>query len=220
LSRSKLEESARFRRPKAVCDHAGLAVSGLWPRPAVSAVPQTGIEPVAYRLGGGRSIRLSYWGQTCGSPPGSVAASGDRRGEDPGESSASTRSTRPAVHPSCPEPRTRPCWWANTTICTRSRKASLRRMAPTWVFTVDSLTKTSLAISVFDRPRATAAKTSRSLSVSDENAVGAGVRGPKLLSSSVVRSVGASTALPLCTVRIASASSWGVVSFSRKPLAP
>jgi hypothetical protein len=64
-------------------------------------VPQTGIEPVAYRLGGGRSIRLSYWGQTCGSPPGPVAASGDRRGEDPGESSASTRSARPAVHLSC-----------------------------------------------------------------------------------------------------------------------
>jgi hypothetical protein len=60
----------------------------------------------------------------------------------------------------------KPCSWANTTICTRSRRLSLRRIAPTWVLTVDSLAKTWPAISVLDSPRATAAKTSRSLSVS------------------------------------------------------
>jgi hypothetical protein len=164
------------------------------------SVPQTGIEPVAYRLGGGRSIRLSYWGQDV-----RIAARTRRRvgrppGRDPGESSASIRWARPAVHLSrwslgrhhagARTPRSAP----------GSRRASLRRMAPACVFTVDSLANTRPAISVFDRPRATAAKTSRSLSVRDTKAAGAGVRGPKLLSSSVMRSLGASTALPLCTV--------------------
>lgn len=32
---------------------------------ASGLVPSAGIEPAAYRLGGGRSIRLSYEGQTA-----------------------------------------------------------------------------------------------------------------------------------------------------------
>ena len=130
---------------------------------------------------------------------------------------------RPRRHPAedrLLSPPASPCSCANTTICTRSRRSSLRRMLPTWVFTVDSLTKIDSAISVFDRPRATAASTSRSLSVSVVVPRRQRRRARNSPDSSVLRSSGASTALPACTVRIASASIAGVASLSRNPLAP
>lgn len=34
----------------------------------IAVVPSTGIEPMAYRLGGGRSIRLSYEGRAPSLP--------------------------------------------------------------------------------------------------------------------------------------------------------
>ena len=101
-----------------------------------------------------------------------------------------------------------------------AQRESLRRIAPTWVLTVDSLTNTRAAISVLDSPRATAPNTSRSFSVRATYAAGAGAASRNWVSRSADRSAGASTALPAWTVRIASRSSAGVVSLSRKPLAP
>ena len=96
----------------------------------------------------------------------------------------------------------------------RTRRSAPGRAAPacagcdpTWVLTVDSLANTAPAISAFDRPRATASNTSRSLSVSPRNAAGGVAVGLELPAPARWRGrCGASTALPPCTVRIASRS--------------
>src|ERR1017187_1460266 len=119
-----------------------------------------------------------------------------------------------------------PVSYAWTTAWTRSLRLSLARICPTWILIVLSDRCSPEAISRLDWPRASSAKTSRSRSV----------RGSSRRSRRVVRSgsgssgtnrsisrrvvVGASTAAPSATVRMAASRSAGGASFSRNPLAP
>ncbi len=61
---------------------------------------------------------------------------------------------------------TRPVSYANTTICTRSRRSSLERTRRTCDFTVASDSTSCSAISALERLRATSSSTSRSRAVS------------------------------------------------------
>src|ERR687894_390514 len=102
-----------------------------------------------------------------------------------------------------------PCSYANTTARTRSRSPSLRRMEPTWLLTVASVTTSRAAISVFERPWATSTSTSRSRGVSSASTASGGAIGSvRAAKSSISRRVidGDSSASPSCTTRIASTS--------------
>ena len=117
---------------------------------------------------------------------------------------------------------TRPDSYASTTACARSRRPSFWSTRPTWVFTVVSATKSSRAISWFDKPRAMHTSTSRSRSVSSSSAAGGGGGSGRRANSSTSLRVteGASSASPAATTRTAATNSSGGRSFSRNPLAP
>jgi hypothetical protein len=112
------------------------------------------------------------------------------------------------------------------TAWTRSRRSSLASIRPTWTLTVPSDRCRSSAISRLDRPAASWTKTvcSRSVSLLSRTSrsccrPGPGIRGTNLsMSRRVV--VGARTASPPATVRIAVSSSAGGASLRRNPLAP
>jgi len=114
----------------------------------------------------------------------------------------------------------------------RSRASSLVSRCATWVFAVAGLIVRWSAISALDMPRATSSSTSRSRSVSTSMAracavgalaVTAGLPGRPLLANSPIRrrvTLGASSASPPATTRMALIRSAGSVSLSRNPLAP
>ena len=95
---------------------------------------------------------------------------------------------------------------ANTIAAARSRTPSLVKMAPTWVFTVASLTNSSPAISPLVAPRAISRSTSCSRSVSSSILAASARRGRTLLRNAVSTrgvTLGSSHAAPPATARAA-----------------
>ncbi|CAM5699947.1 hypothetical protein SALBM311S_04908 [Streptomyces alboniger] len=105
----------------------------------------------------------------------------------------------------------------------RSRRASLEKMRATWDFTVASLSVSSAASSVLDRPRPSSVRTSSSRGVrAVRSPWTAGGRSVPEAKRSTRRRVmdGARRASPVSTSRTAAARCSGVTSLRRKPLAP
>src|SRR5579875_1493033 len=105
----------------------------------------------------------------------------------------------------------------------RSRAPSLARIRLTWVLAVGRLTCSVSARSALDSPRATSSSTSRSRTVSSSRPLGVlpggRARSVKCAMSRRV-TLGARSASPAATVRIALSSSSSGRLFSAKPLAP
>ena len=96
-------------------------------------------------------------------------------------------------------------------------------MWPRWVLTVASEICSTAAISALDRPEPTSASTSRSRAVSSARSGGGpSAEGRCGRKRPIRRRVveGATTASPLCTLRMACRNSSGCADFSRNPLAP
>jgi hypothetical protein len=103
----------------------------------------------------------------------------------------------------------------------RSRSPSFISTRATWVFTVASPTPRSVAISAFDRPRASNRSTSVSRGVSSASSGGAAGPGrPAKAEITRVVTAGSSRASPPATTRIAVIRCSGDDTLSRKPLAP
>src|SRR5580700_11895610 len=110
-----------------------------------------------------------------------------------------------------------------TTSWVRSRASSLVRILLTWVLTVGRLTCSVLASSEFDRPRARSESTSRSRSVScpKSRCRSGGTRLARLKCAISRRvTLGARSASPSATTRMALSSSSRGRLFSAKPLGP
>ena len=105
---------------------------------------------------------------------------------------------------------------------TRLRVPSLAMRLPMWVFTVLRLMCSSAAISALVRPRAMVSSTCSSRSVSGSRGWAGGAAGPVPANVDSSRRVmlGEMSESPRVAARIASPSSSGPASFSRKPVAP